>query len=682
MDQLPEPKFGPIGRDVWQRTYQRSLPNGTKEEWEDTCWRVVRGNLGLVYGDETTWTMEVSQEASELFMSIYAMAILPAGRHLFSAYQPGQTFLSNCHNADWTDKLSDHVVFAFMRLAEGGGVGSNVSAARRPVYAAPRKKLELHFVALPEHADHDSMREAGVLSDEFSDEWVGAYEVEDSREGWGAALADLIDTFYRDAKHAKRVYSLSHIRPAGARLKRFGGSASGPLPFAQMMHEVAHVLNERAHVGGVLSGLELMRIDHSVAQAVVAGGVRRSARMVVMAWDDLEIFRFIRCKEDPMSHWSCNISCAIDSAYLKGLADPTSLASKVHAAIVAGMLQSGEPGIWHEELSNVGEVRRVASPNPCMEILLEPFEACTIGSINMEAFVPRAGREVEAAKALASAHRLLVRFLIRATFGDYADPKQKEVQQRNRRIGVGHLGVQPYLNLCGMRYSEACDSESYPQLLRGLYRVCRDEAHRYAFELRIPEPLKLAAIAPNGTVSQLPGTTPGIHAIFGKHFIRRVRFSTTDPDQIAQVAALVAEGYETEPDLYSANTVVVSYPTRERLLDKVAQRGYPTDIVESLDELTVEQQLAFASMYQTDFTDNAVSLTVTIDPATVSPQYLAQALQRWLPTLKGVSCFPEMSRPQSPYERITEDQFNEMTSPKQIGGSNDPDCVGGSCPVR
>ena len=98
----------------------------------------------------------------------------------------------------------------------------------------------VHIVCDPEHPDYEAMSDAGVLSTEYDPDWGGAFVIEDSREGWASALVDLIDTHYRDeVTHFQRVYDVSRVRPAGAKLKTFGGRASGPLPLAQMLIESA-----------------------------------------------------------------------------------------------------------------------------------------------------------------------------------------------------------------------------------------------------------------------------------------------------------------------------------------------------------------------------------------------------------------------------------------------------------
>src|SRR5690606_36612757 len=165
--------------------------------------------------------------------------------------------------------------FSLMRLMEGGGVGANYSSRFLKNYEHAEQAYKVHIVCDPEHPDYAKMKDACLPWNEYDHQWPGAFEVEDSREGWAAALTDLLSTYYRSAKNKNRVIDVSRVRAEGSRLKTFGGRASGPLPLAVMLHEVAEVMNQ--HTGRKLSGIGAMEIDHAIAKCVVSGGNRRSA---------------------------------------------------------------------------------------------------------------------------------------------------------------------------------------------------------------------------------------------------------------------------------------------------------------------------------------------------------------------------------------------------------------------
>src|SRR5690606_33393153 len=241
-------------------------------------------------------------------------------------------------------------------------------------------------------------KDEGLLSEEYASEWAGAYQVEDTREGWAAAFRDLIETYYRPAKNQRRVFDVSRVRWQGARLMTSGGHASGPVPLARLLHDIAGVMNAR--IGQRLDGIGAMEIDHAIAKAVVAGGNRRSARMAIMHWRDPQILDFIRIKQTTGQHWTTNISVEVDDVFFDyvRLEPGTSTewtAHRVLEEIAAGMLTNGEPGFWNSDYSNQGEPNRVIATNPCGEIALEAWENCNLGHINLAGFVDRETGQVD-----------------------------------------------------------------------------------------------------------------------------------------------------------------------------------------------------------------------------------------------------------------------------------------------
>lgn len=917
--------FGPTGQVVYSRTYSRVKPDGSRETWPETVHRVAKGNLALVHGkDMAAWPEDAHDEFQQLTTLMEQFAIIPAGRHLWASGVKGREFLSNCFVSGWGPKLSDHFEFTFMRLMEGGGVGANYSSNFLEPFGAPRRWLKLHIVCDPEHPDYDDMVAAGVISADFSHEWEGAFPVEDSREGWAAALVDLIDTHMTDDEvlHRDRVYDVSRVRAKGRPLRTFGGSASGPLPFARMMHETCRILSQRAldeespdwlrpdFTGtlGYLSPMEAMGIDHAIAECVVSGGVRRSARMAQLHWEDPAIFEFIRCKADTGKHWTTNISVIVDDEFFIELESGGRWAHQVLDAVVDGMLANGEPGFWNISLSNEGEVNPVVSTNPCLtgdtviatvngprtfadlaeagedvlvyswhpqskkpvvrwmrhphctarnaeilkvtfdsglvvrctpnhgfysfrgkkiearnlkvgqsirafsasrdssgherihgwdskrnaadhqwthrmlwealvgpipegyviahldnngqnnspdnlalmtdlghrrydmpmrqaagmnghspnhkvvaverggyadvyngmvedshtyivldpdpiaghmsgivsancgEIPLPEWGACMLGHVNMDYFVGPNGYDELGAE---DAHRLMTRFLIRATFGDASDPRQRAVTDRDRRIGVGHMGVQGWICKQGIKYSEAPLDHMIGYWLDNLKHMVRETARNYAFQLRIPEPIKVTTVAPTGTIAKLPGVTEGIHPIYARHFLRRVRFTITDPAQADTVLQAKEDGFEVEQDMYdrSGNTMVVVYPTKDKLVSEVEALGWGAALVESADEISVTDALAFQAMYQKHYADNAVSYTVNFPEGSVTHEELAEALKEYLPLLKGTTVMPDGTRPQAPYERLTEAEFLSYLATR-VEDSVDEECAKGACPIR
>ncbi|ALA07862.1 ribonucleotide reductase [Mycobacterium phage ExplosioNervosa] len=672
--------WGPTGELVYNRTYARTKPDGTKETWPETVRRVVDGNLALVDS-----RYQLDGERDHLIRLIENFKLLPAGRHLWASGVPNAQHLFNCWVAGWTDRPSEHFAFTFLRLMEGGGVGANYSNSHLAHYPDVVHPLRVEIVCDPEHPDYQEMLDAGILSVHYDADWAGAYAIEDSREGWADALTDLIDTHYRpDTVHYQRVYDVSRIRKAGAKLKTFGGFASGPKPFAEMLQKVAAVLSD--HSGTKLTGLAAMEVDHAIAQCVVAGGVRRSARMSMMHWNDPQIEEFINIKATSGEHWTTNISVEVDDLFWEAQrgafwVDRVEFirAKKVMQLLSEGAVRNGEPGMWDSSLSNVGEPNRVVCTNPCGEITLEPWEPCNLGHVNLAAFVTPAGKTDYL--DLLRAHRLMTRFLIRATFSPVADPKSREVLDRNRRIGVGHLGVASYLALTGRKYSEAPGDKRFTKFLRELAAEVDSEASSFCHTLRIPVPVKKRTIAPTGTVAKMPGVSEGIHPIFSKYFYRRIRFN--QQSDFAALADLVNQGYEVEDDLFAPNTAVVTIPTKDSLVQAVVDLRGPEgeDIVEAANDLTLNELIAFQALYQTCWADNAVSFTANVDPDAYTPADVWQTLDKFAGLIKGSTIFPEASFPQAPYERITKQQY-ESAAAKAVEDGVDEECANGACPIK
>lgn len=676
-----EPAWGPVGREVYERTYRRAKADGSLETWRDTVERVVRGNTSLV--DEKF--IEPGERA-KLFDLIYNFKAIPAGRHLWVSGIDGRQFLFNCHRAAFTENMTDHYTFTFDQLMQGGGVGANYSNRYIDPYNIVRNKVELHIVCDPSHPDYEEIKP--YLSTEISYDWNGAVAVQDSREGWVDALALTIEKAFEglapDYQNNLLVLDVSPVRERGRKIRGFGGTASGPTALAIMLQKVAGLLNDRVYQK--LSSLDHMLIDHEIATCVVAGNVRRSARMSIKSWKDPDIFDFINCKDGASGHWSTNISVEIDDEFFKALKKKNKHAQAVYREVVTGMLTNGEPGFYNISLASEGEVGDVGSTNPCGEIALENWENCNLGHINVDAFAD----DFEGGK---EAFRLMARFLIRATFGDIPNPLQRAVVDRNRRIGVGFFGFQGWLAKQGVRFSDSHRNRYVRKTLRDWKAAVDKEKRRYAFQLRIPEPIKGTTIAPTGSVAKLPGKSEGIHPIYGRYFIRRIRFSNDDP----QLHELIAQGYETEACVYTTNTTVVNFYCKDNMLD---DQAIDESLVEQADEISLADMLAVQSMVQECYADNAVSFTVNL-PATgyiekmnpwtgeveeqpVALGMLDEALAtiiHYLPHVKGTTLMVDGSRPQSPYQRISKAEYDLYEYVKSTGSGFD-ECGTGACPIK
>jgi ribonucleoside-triphosphate reductase len=650
------PAFGPLGEEVFNRTYRRRRGDGY-ETWDQMVERVVDGNLALANPFDLD-----ALEDHELKRHISEMRLLPAGRFLWAS---GTTrpYLFNCHRAPWGPRLSSMHSFVFSESLKGGGVGiqySNRDVLER--VPAPAGPVNLQVWASPSHADLHELARHSVTTSRPDGE---VFEVPDTREGWVASLRRVMDLSQDGG--GDLIIDVSNVRPRGAPIVQFGGTASGPAPLCDLLVKVAETLNNS--VGRKLTSLEHMQITHEVAATVVAGNVRRSALMSIKHWADEDILDFVHCKQDnPESFWATNISVQIDDDFFADLGTPGGLASTVLEAVVEGMLTNGEPGFYNSSLASVGERGDVSCTNPCGEQPLEEAEACCLGHINLAHY----GDDLEGAKHAA---RLMTRFLLRATCADIEDPLQEMVVRHNRRIGVGLLGLVEFAASMGLPYSEIRHSDKIRHFLTELAEAVDDEAWKYSRQLGIPTPVKTRTIAPTGTVAKLCGHSEGAAPLYARHWIQRIRYSNDDP----LLQDEIAKGRHTEPCIYTENTTVVATPTRASILDE-----YPAELIESVDELDLDDLLGTQAFFQEVWSDNAVSFTCNTNPD-LSSLELEQALIQYLPQLKGTTIFPDLSRPQSPFERIPDGVYeivgDVLGGYDQVGQAIE-DCASGACPVR
>lgn len=804
-DELPAPAWGPLGKEVFERTYAREVPDGKgggrKETWAETVRRVVLGNLSYAPA-----SVMADDEDVRLFSVIYSLKAVPAGRHLWVTGVPEiSAYSRNCFVAGYGRRLSDHFSFLASRLFEGGGVGANYSSDLRSTTPPVVGPVQVMITCDASHPDLKAVQSAakGAFVELTEPAVPGRLVVEDTREGWVSAWSHIVDLATEPGAHHV-VIDVSDLRPYAAPLKRFGGKASGPAPFAGAALAIAGIVS--GAVGRRLSGLETMQVDHEIAAAVVAGGTRRSARLALMYWSDPEIFDFISCKADHMSHWSANISVEIDAGFRTALSAGDNHANAVLEAVVAGMAANGEPGFIDTGLASETEPKPLRAVNPCLrgdtrlltkdglvpirdlagknfeiwngtewapstawltgtkpvyEVRLingatiaatadhvfatsdgdvpvseilgrdavvlpmpgeyhstsyrvlsvtyageeevfdfsepkthwgwangfkahncgEAFlatdpedgagESCNLGQVDLDAFGTDMAGATEAVE-------LMARFLYRSTLNPHPDEPARRIEATNRRIGVGIMGVQGWAAAHGYKLSELPDSKELLGKLTELRLAARQSADALADQMGTPRSVKVTAVAPTGTISNLRGTTPGPHPVFARYFVRRVRFAEHDDAW----RRLADDGYEVVDDIYAAATKVVAFPMRDSVLDR-----HPSELIEQADEIPVEKFLDIVVAVQETFcggTDGqSVSATAQVSSGT-NPGELAAAIVPRLGRMKGITVFPDVSRPLPPLEAINRERYEELS--RQVGGESVGDsstgCIGGACPVR
>ncbi len=681
------PKWGPIGETVFKRTYSQTLnaeaiydamvkklaepetviPDAVKETWIQTVIRAVDGNLGLVPSSRIE-----SGEREALIDLIFNFGALPGGRHLNASGLKGRQFLFNCHASGWDPKdPSLHFTFLFDALMQGGGVGSNYSNRYMETMPAITRSIDLHLVCDPDHADikefHDLLC---PLTDSEKPVHDDAFIVEDSREGWVDAVKYILNTAWSESGEARLVIDVSKIRRRGSPLRRSGGIACGPGPLVRMLANMTKHVN--GCIGRKFTSLDAMVIDHTLSDCVVAGGKRRSSRMAIKNWKDHDIFEFINCKRTDGAHWTTNISVEIDNEFTASYDAGDEHAKAVMRAVILGKRTNGEPGLWNIDLARVGErePEKMYCPNPCGEICLHMWENCNLGHVNLEYFAKKSRQE------MMEAFRLMTRWLTRATFGDIPSAQQREVVNRNRRIGVGFFGFHGFLSLRGIKYSEAHRNEDVKKILRQARETVQAEAGKYSAHLEIPAPVKNTTLAPTGTTSSLVGTSSSAQTIVDPWYLRRVRYADNDPE----LAVKKSEGYVSYPDPDAQNTTIVEYWCEDPLVSKVRAAGWDVSIVESQKQVSVNDYLQMQAVLQEEYADNAISFTIPLaEHNTPTEEDMEKSLVAVLKRVKGTTMYPDKSRKNSPFESITQEQFENYKGRKEVAYT-EVECIGG-CPV-
>lgn len=630
--------FGLLSEFVFLRTYSRPKADGKHEAWWETCARAVNG----CYSMQKAWieqhglgwnAMKAQLSAQEMYDRMWNMKFLPPGRGLWSMGSEIITkkglnaALMNCSFVS-TANLKEDPTEPFRFLMDMSALGVGVG--------------------------FDCLGEGTVLIKGYSKAAPIEHKVEDSREGWVESLRLLLESFFYNTALPKFDYSL--IRPAGAPIKGFGGTAAGPDPLRRMHEEITKVLV--GNTGSPITARTIVDIMNIIGKCIVSGNVRRSAE-IALGQPNEEFLNLKNYKENPERKewgWSSNNSIVADLGM-------------DYSNVVPRIVENGEPGlVFLENLRGYSRMNngkdnkdaRVMGVNPCGEQALESYELCNL----VEVFLNKHDDMEDYLRTIKFAYLWAKTVTLSKTHWE----KTNRIMLRNRRIGCSLGGVQQFVAKNGIEALRTwCES--------GYKTIERYDAE-YSDWLAIPRSIKMTSIKPSGTISLLVGATPGIHWPESQYCIRRVRLAANSP----LVAPLKKAGYPVEPDITDKkNTVVVSFP-----VDFGAG-------LRSANSVSLWEQLEFIAFMQSHWADNSVSCTVSFDPKTEG-QHISHALNYYQYRLKAVSFLPRSNSAyeQMPVEPISKEVFQklcsklETTSLMQLDvGESDPErfCDGQSCSI-
>lgn len=605
----------------WNEEHQR------RENWDETVKRLI---------DYYTNKANLSQEeAAELYKAIHDFDLMPSMRCLMTAGPA----LDRCNVAAYNcaylpvDSLRSFDEACYILMC-GTGVGFSVE--------------EKYVSQLPRISEHFDKSDTTIV-------------VQDTKEGWAKAFRELVSLLV-----AGQIpnWDVSRLRPAGARLKTFGGRSSGPEPLVKLFEYCVGVFSRAA--GRKLTPLECHDIMCLVGDVVVSGGVRRSA---LISLSDLGSEQMAKAKSGNWWDTAVHRQLANNSAVYERKPDVGEFLKEFKEIYDS---KSGERGIFNRDaakriVSRIGRREQDFEwgTNPCSEIILRPFQFC-----NLTEVVVRSGdgfgdlaRKVKLATILGT---------IQSSFTDFR--YLRKVWQRNteeeRLLGVSLTGISDNKELVNGAIK-----------LEKLKQVAIDTNAEWADRLGIPRSTAITCVKPSGTVSQLVDSASGIHPRWSNYYIRTIRNDVKDP-----ISAFLKDiGIPCELDQRNPQVEVFSFPKKAPVGAVVRQ------------DIGAVASLELWKRIQDEWCEHKPSITISI------------AEDEWLPVanwcfanfdiLSGVSFLPfdPTEYPQAPYQTITKEEYEAFVEkmPKEIDweklseyekednttGSQELACSGSSCEI-
>lgn len=490
--------------------------------------------------------------------------------------------------------------------------------------------------------------------------------VEDSKLGWAKAYKELIALLYQGQVPN---WDMSKVRPAGSRLKVFGGRASGPEPLHSLFMFTVDTFKIAA--GRRLKPIEAHDIMCKIGEVVVVGGVRRSALISLSNLDDFEM-----AKAKSGNWWENDSQRALaNNSAVYNMKPNTAQFLREWRNLYES--KSGERGIYNldsvrKHIDNFGrrDSSRVAGTNPCGEILLRPNEFCNLTEVVIEASDTEQDlkRKVELATILGTWQSTLTNFkYIRKIWRDNCEEE--------RLLGVSLTGI--YGNKL-----TSTNNDKLSKLLDEMRETAVETNKKEAEKLGVNPSMSVTCVKPSGTVSQLTGVSSGIHPWYSEYYIRSVRGDNKDP----LTNFLKDCGIPNEPDVMKPNdTTVFYFPV------KAPKDAVTTDSISAIDHLEMWKT------YRKHWTEHNPSVTINVH----EDEWMR--VGAWVydnfDEIGGVSFLPSLEHTykQAPYQSCTKEEYEEALKKmpdnipwemlsfyeKEDGttGSQELSCVSGACEI-
>ena len=452
--------------------------------------------------------------------------------------------------------------------------------------------------------------------------------VEDSKEGWAKSLHKLLSHLYTGDIPK---WDVSAVRPAGARLKTFGGRASGSQPLVDLFNFVVEKFKGAA--GRKLNSIECHDIMCKIGEVVVVGGVRRSA---MISLSNLSDGRMAKAKSG--SWWENEGQRALANNSV-AYTDKPDMEGFMREWLSLVESKSGERGIFsrvaadkHVAMNGRRETGHEWGTNPCSEIILRPYQFC-----NLTEVVVRESDDKESLKKKVRLATILGTIQSTFTHMPYLRKIWQENTEQERLLGVSLTGI-----MDNMVLSKTLDSKTW---LKEMKELAIDTNIYYSAILKIPQSAAITCVKPSGTVSQLVDSASGIHARHSDYYIRTVRGDNKDPlTMFLKDSGIPAEPCVMKPD----STTVFSFPTKS-----------PTGSV-TRNVMTAIEQLDLWKHYALNWCEHKPSVTITVKDE--EWMEVGAWVYKNFEICSGISFLPHSDHTyaQAPYQDITEEEYNDL----------------------
>ena len=587
---------------IHQSRYAKYIDGKGRESWAETVGRYVDNVVRPKLGNDS-WVNQIEQAILNLDVMPSMRAMMTSG----AALDRDNTAGYNCSYLPVDDPKSfDEAMFI---LLCGTGVGFSVE--RQFIQQLPE---------VPELFDSET-----------------TVVVKDSKEGWAKAYRQILALLW--AGEIPK-WNVSRVRPQGARLKTFGGRASGPAPLVELFNFTVQTFKNAQ--GRKLSSMECHDLMCFIGQIVVSGGVRRSA---MISLSNLSDDRMRHAKSGQWWETAAHRALANNSVSYTEKPDIETFMREWTALIES---KSGERGIFNREASKKQAAKygrrdpnHEFGTNPCSEIILRPYQFCNLTEVVVRATdtIKDLERKVKLATILGTIQSSYTKF-----------PYLRKVWQRNteeeRLLGV---------SLTGIMDNQLMTTENHKLagVLDGLRNVAVDTNAEYAALLDIPQSAAITCFKPSGTVSQLVDSASGIHARHSPYYIRTVRGDNKDP--LTQF--MIDKGVPNEPCVFKADTTTVfSFPVQS------------PPMAMTRDDMTAIDQLETWLMYQRYWCEHKPSVTISVR----DDEWLdvGAFVYKHFDEMSGVSFLPHSDHTyqQAPYQDCSKEEYEELlkTMPKKI----------------